>query len=173
MCNMTSSVLKPIVGVTGHRTMIHDKATIKAKLKEMLKDLNAGHVITGMALGFDQLVAETCIEEGISYTAAIPCFGQDRLWPQDSQRHYRKLVDKASRTKVVSPGDYHPSKMHIRNQWIVNNSSVMICYWDGNDKGGTASCLKFAKSKNKEVRNVFTSLSLPAAFVTISSEKTP
>lgn len=154
-----------VVGITGHRTMIHDKTTLKEILKNKLtSELKADLVITGMAIGWDTLVAETCVELGIPFVAAVPCIGQERLWPPFAQQHYKNLLAKAERIEIVSPGGYAAWKMHVRNEWIVKNSDLMVAYFDGADKGGTSSCLKFARRQGKKIHNIFEALPLPEEF---------
>ncbi|MFA6049977.1 MAG: SLOG family protein [Candidatus Paceibacterota bacterium] len=159
-----TSIVKPIIGVTGHRNIIHDKEAVQKLLKQKLSELQPASVITGMAIGFDTLVAETCLEMGIPFIAAVPCIGQERIWPAGAQEHYRELIDKAQKVVIVSAGGYAAWKMHARNSWIVNNSDSMICYFDGKDKGGTAGCVKYASQKKKPLFNCFSSLLLPPAY---------
>lgn len=159
-----SSALHPIVGVSGHRDMPHPKEDIKAALKKHLEILRPSLVLTGMAIGFDQLVADVCLDLGIPYTAAVPFVGQQSTWPMLAIEHYNDLLDKAHQVRVISAGGWSNAKFHIRNQWIVNNSTHLVCYWDGTDQGGTAGCVKYAKSKGKPITNVFSELTLPAAY---------
>lgn len=106
--------------------------------------------ISGMALGVDQWFAETCIVLGIPFTAAVPCDDQERLWPEESQRHYRELLAKAHHVRVVSPGPYAPWKMQARNEFMVNECDVLLAVWDGSS-GGTANCVKYAEKVGKPV----------------------
>lgn len=152
--------MKPIIGVTGHRDICHNKETLRKALKEVLLKENAGSVITGMAVGFDTLVAEVCIESGIPFIAAVPCLGQERVWPKAVQEHYKTLLESADRIHITSSGGYAAWKMFVRNQWIVDNSSLMIAYHDGSDKGGTASCVAYALKQKRKVINLYNVLSL-------------
>lgn len=106
--------------------------------------------ISGMALGVDQWFAETCIVLGIPFTAAVPCDDQERLWPEESQRHYRELLAKAHHVRVVSPGPYAAWKMQARNEYMVNECDVLLAVWDGSS-GGTANCVRYAEKVGKPV----------------------
>lgn len=149
-----------IVGCTGNRNLKHPIPIIKAAIKEKLFQAEADAVITGMALGFDMLVAEVCIENNIPFVAAIPCRGQTRLWPKNEVERYRKLIEKSYKHTIVSPGEFQTWKLFERNKWIVNRADIVIAYWDGAPKGGTHHCYKYAQEKNKLKENIFDFCSL-------------
>lgn len=107
-------------------------------------------VISGMALGFDMWLANIALRLSIPLVAAVPCIGQERLWNQQSQRAYNILLNKASEVNIVSEGNYTAQKMQIRNEWMVDNSNILIAVWNGSS-GGTSNCINYAKSKNKEI----------------------
>jgi uncharacterized phage-like protein YoqJ len=148
------------VGVTGHRKLLKKQAEVfletKTALQEIVAQNQGVEVNTGMALGFDQLVCEVCLDLEIPYVAVVPCDGQDVLWPEAQRQRYAYLLSKASRVVQVSPGPYEAWKMHARNGWIVNNSDEMVVHWDGFYQGGTGGCMKIVKSKNLPWKNTFT-----------------
>lgn len=140
-----------VIGVTGHRTFLHSSQAITHVARALLTELGATEVITGMALGFDQLVAELCVEMGIPFIAAIPCKDQEKLWSPVQQERYHELLNKAARVVMVDDGEYAPWKMQKRNQWIVDHSERMVSYWNGSKEGGTANCLRYAKHVKRQV----------------------
>lgn len=150
------------VGVTGHRQLEHPLETVKTILRSTLGEMKKAHsgpdsklqVITGMALGFDMLVAEVCLDLGIPYNAAIPCDGQEVRWSPDQRKRYRGLIEKAQETLVVSPGPYEARKMAVRNQWIVDCSNVIVTYWNGESSSGTGMTVGMARRKNLPVMNL-------------------
>jgi uncharacterized phage-like protein YoqJ len=147
------------IGVTGHRTIKGKEVKVKEKVKEFLSliaEERPGEeirVISGMAIGFDQLVCLVCAEMNIPYVAAVPCENQDALWKPLQKEIYKMLIEGAVEVVQVSPGPYEPWKMHARNAWIVNNSSEMIVHWDGLYTGGTGQCMKLVKNKRLPFRN--------------------
>lgn len=76
-----------------------------------LARLEPHHVITGMALGWDQAIAQAAIDLDIPFTAAVPFQGQEDRWPHDSQREYRRLIAEAYRLAYVCRLGYAPWKM--------------------------------------------------------------
>lgn len=149
------------VGVTGHRKLLGKQPEVYSRTLGALKAIKENfqtigypvEVNTGMALGFDQLVCDVCLELEIPYVAAVPCDNQDALWPVSQKERYAQLLEKAARVVQVNPGPYEAWKMHARNGWIVNNSDQMVVHWDGFYQGGTGSCMKLVKSKKLFFQN--------------------
>jgi len=149
------------IGVTGHRPQRlggHDLKTRRALgafAIEILFERHPDHVITGMALGWDQAVATTCVVLGIPFTAAVPCIGQESRWDERQQARYRYLLSLAADVEVVSE-QYSDRAMQRRNEWIVDRSAEMLALWDGNVGGGTANCIGYAESRGVLVTNLWT-----------------
>ncbi len=147
-----------IVSFTGHRpdklggynlpnpTYLH----VCRQIDKTLRDLKPEKVISGMALGVDQWAANIAIQLGIPFIAAVPFAGQEKAWPQQSQKVFSKLLGKAAEVVIVSEGSYSAHKMQIRNEWMVDRADKVIAIWDGTP-GGTGNCVTYAKSKNKEI----------------------
>lgn len=112
-------------------------------------------VISGMALGWDQALAQAAHDLRIRYTAALPCEGQADRWPEASRRQWERLVNQSSHVYLCSEGDYRPEMMQIRNEWMVNNSNHVIAMYDGT-AGGTRNCLKYADKLGRSVTNLYT-----------------
>lgn len=147
-----------IVAGTGHRPdkiggyNPHNpvRASVFLETESILMKLKPNYVITGMALGFDQLLAEVCIGLGIPFVAAVPFEGQESVWPTPAQDKYKQLLAKANSVFVVSPGPYSSEKMQLRNQWMVNEATHVVACWD-KSHGGTGKCVKYAMSVNKPI----------------------
>jgi uncharacterized phage-like protein YoqJ len=157
-----------IVSFTGHRpnklggfllpnpTYIH----VCQQLEKTLKELQPTEAISGMALGIDSWAANICIKLGIPFTAAIPFIGQQKAWPQTSQKTYHALLNKAAKQVIVSEGGYTAAKMQIRNQYMCDRCDVLIAVWDGSP-GGTGNCVKYAQNIDKKI--IFIDPTLPEA----------
>lgn len=147
-----------IVAFTGHRPnklggYIVPNPTydlVRARIIHELLEVEASHIISGMALGVDQWAAEIAVAAGIPFTAAIPFRGQEDAWPTSSQKAYAALLKKAHDVVIVSEGGYSPHKMQLRNEWMVDHCDKLIAVWDGTP-GGTANCVSYAMSKDKEI----------------------
>ena len=111
-------------------------------------------LISGMALGVDTVAAYVAIVmkgKGLPVTleAAVPCKGQERLWPQESQDRYHDILKQADIVTVLEE-KYSAAAMQCRNEYMVDNSDLVIAIWDGTP-GGTSNCVRYARSKNKQI----------------------
>ena len=96
---------------------------------DVLKDVpKLELVITGMALGWDQAVAEAAMQLDIPFLAAVPFEGQESRWLEESREHYDHLLRHAIEVKVVSPGGYSAFSMHVRNEWMVDRACSFPIY---------------------------------------------
>jgi uncharacterized phage-like protein YoqJ len=148
-----------ILGVTGHRpdklggySVAAHTARVQVA-KDALLELKPTNVLTGMALGWDQAVAEACVALHLPFTAVVPFRGQESVWPMFTQKRYHDLMRAAVDVHVVSTGSYAPWKLMVRNGWIVDRSDAMLACYDGSGKGGTAQCLSLAFRKGIPVHN--------------------
>ncbi len=147
-----------IVAFTGHRPnklggyKIPNPTYIKVcqEIDKALKELKPEKVISGMALGIDQWAASIAYKLNIPFLAAIPFEGQEKAWPEESQKTFRLLRRLAAEEVIVSEGGYSPAKMQIRNEWMVDHCDKLIAVWDGT-QGGTGNCIEYAKSVNKDI----------------------
>lgn len=119
-------------------------------------------VISGMALGFDMWLANVAILLGIPFIAAVPFAGQEKAWPDKSQRVFNKLLEKAAEVVIVSEGGYTAAKMQVRNEWMVDRADKVIAVWDGTP-GGTGNCVEYAKKTGKEILRIDPRLPSPEA----------
>lgn len=110
--------------------------------------------ISGMALGVDQWAAANCTYLNIPWIAAIPFVGQEKVWPPESQDQYWRILKNAKEVKIVSEGGYSPEKMQLRNEWMVDNSDLVIAVWNGVPKGGTANCVRYAELVKKPILRI-------------------
>ena len=149
------------VAGTGHRP---DKLggygkSVKARLEVLAIDwitLNKPSlVISGMALGWDQALAEAALEVKVPLLAAIPFEGQEASWPDEGQRRYREILAAAQEVKVVSQGGYAAYKMQRRNEWMVDHCDLVLALWDGSS-GGTGNCIRYARQQLKTIENLWT-----------------
>ncbi|MBQ7849045.1 MAG: DUF1273 family protein [Clostridia bacterium] len=146
---------------TGHRQLPpEDAEALSDRLDELLECL-ARHgyrdFISGAALGFDLLAAERVIAlkrsvPDVRLLLAIPCQNQTARWrPADTDR-YEHIVYHADSIAVLSPR-YYEGCMQVRNRFMVDRSSLCICYMTA-FQGGTASTVHYAQTQKLPVVNV-------------------
>jgi len=147
------------------------RASLRALLAKLLRDRPDLKMITGMALGADQICAEVCIDLGIPFIAAVPFEGQEGRWPEQSQSKYRELLEQAERVVVVDEiATYHTDrsvagKMERRNHWMLDHTDdLVIAVWNGTP-GGTGNAVAGARERSHKI------LRLNPSTQTISTEK--
>lgn len=149
-----------ILAATGHRPNklggYSKEATFKLRkiAWEFLKMERPDKVISGMALGWDMAWAEAAIALNIPVIAAVPFPGQEKAWPEESQKRFKKILSQCERVEIVSPGPYKPYLLQVRNQWMVDNCDILIGLWDGTT-GGTYNCVKYSRKLGKPFINLY------------------
>lgn len=166
------------IGFTGHRpdkmygynlsdsNYIALKNKVKNIIKELYKNHNEINGIVGGALGFDMLMFDTLYElkqelDNIYITMAIPFEQQYGKWPADSKKKYLQqrdnadiviYVDTIDEYKVpnTAEGRYNSKKLFKRNEYIANNSDILIaCVRDMKSGSGyCVNCFKKVKPEN-------------------------
>lgn len=112
------------------------------------------YFICGLAEGFDTIALETLLEikknnSNIIIEGAIPCIGQELKWNEHSQERYRKNLKLLDKTTIIS-NTYTNTCMHERNDYMLDNSELVIACYNGGS-GGTMSTITKAKKKNKKI----------------------
>lgn len=129
--------------------------------------------IFGGALGIDQMafeivyeiknnISKTKLDIKINLYLAMPFKKQSDNWcdPKDKERLLSQMqradqvimIDELLKYRYphVAIGEYHPAKMQLRNQYMVNNATTIIGVWDGT-QGGTGNCINYARKQKKNI----------------------
>ncbi len=125
----------------------------QGKIIEAIKQ-GKTNFISGMAIGFDMICAELVLElkeqyPYITLECALPCQDQDAKWNSHVRARYKKILEKADKVRCLYD-TYNKECMQERNEYMVNNSSLIIALYDGKP-GGTKKTIEHAKSLGKEV----------------------
>lgn len=122
--------------------------------EDRLLGLGPDSVISGMAQGWDQALAQACVNLGIPFDAAVPFSGQEDRWPGPARARYSRLLGLACSVCVVCEGGYAPWKMQRRNEHMVDNCTHLLALCDGSP-GGTSNCLEYAMGKGVAIVNAW------------------
>lgn len=115
---------------------------------------DASKVISGMALGWDQMLAQAALDAGIPLIAAVPFKGQDTVWHPRDRALWVALCERAAEIVQVSPGGFSNAKLQRRNEWMVDRCDRIVSLWDGT-AGGTANCINYATVKHVPYDNLY------------------
>lgn len=152
------------VAFTGHRTYSGEAAE---SLAEALRELySEGYRIflCGMAWGFDLAAAEAVVAlqseyDDVELVAVVPhaTFG-DMFWGEQ-KRLYDFVLSKAQSSVVL--GQQEGDLAYIRrNDYLVDNASYVLAWWDGRPTGGTAYTVAKARREHLPVRNLYPQLQM-------------
>lgn len=139
---------------TGHRTLYKDFNAEKVE-KEILNLIEKGYNIflVGMAVGFDtecfKILLKIKEKKEVKIIACVPCKNQSEKFNGKQKIEYRELINKADEVIVLSE-EYSPRCMKKRNEFMVDNCSVLIAYLR-RDYGGTSQTVKIAEKYGKQV----------------------
>ena len=156
--------------VTGHRpkgfpfsrnidsTIYNEYLTkLETEVKRFITD-GYTHFITGMADGADIDFANSVIKFidsgfSISLEAAIPypIHTSHNVTEYSCERN--RILKRCSKVTVASPY-YHKGCMQIRNEYMVDNSDIVLAIWSGNETGETWNTIRYARSKGKEIKYI-------------------
>ena len=130
------------------------KATLSAEIEKAIQN-GYRTFLSGMALGFDMICAETVLAfkekyPDIKIIGALPCKTQDIKWQARDRERYRNLLGKLDGVRCLYDEYIGAECMLERNPYMVNNSSLMIALFDGLP-GGTKSTIEYAKKQGLEV----------------------
>ena len=148
---------------TGHRFYdFSQREFIQERLTSAISeayDHGIRNFISGFALGIDLMAAQLvqslkCYLPGISLTAAIPFEGQAERYNIYDKRVYRRLLELADKVIVLSDC-YYPRCFLDRDEFMVENASYLIAYYDGREKGGTYYTVKKARARGIPIINVY------------------
>ena len=141
---------------SGHRSVPFAK---RRELKQCLKSEIAKayadgyrYFYCGMAMGFDLLAAEAalslqCELKDLQVIAVVPFRGQSDRWSKEEQAKYDAILRIVDDVVVLR-----------RNDYMVNRSSRLIAYFDGNPKGGTFYTVREAKRQGLDIVNLHNSV---------------
>lgn len=138
-----------------------DTSDIALRLSRTIRDLcTAGYntFLCGMAEGFDLMAGLEVLKmrdefPNVRLLAIIPFPGQAASFSAETRNTYERVLGEAdSQTTICQRYSY--DCFHRRNDFLVDNSTLLVCYYNGS-KGGTAYTVKRALKQGTQVINVF------------------
>ena len=114
--------------------------------------------LCGMAVGFDIEAAEVVLSlrselEGIKVVAVVPFEGMEQRFSKGWRRRFERIMKEAD--EVVTLASHYSVEVYsVRNNFLVDNSSALVAYFDGS-KGGTAYTVRRGVKKALRIVNIY------------------
>ena len=147
---------------TGHRRIPDSVlprviSSLRREVLRLVREEGITRFLSGGALGFDTLAAETVLEIAADYphlslVIVRPCEDQTRGWNAKDAARYEAILARASEVITLAPA-YSPGCMQARNRYLVEHSAVCVCYLT-EKTGGTAYTVRYAGSRGLPVINL-------------------
>ena len=138
---------------TGHRPekLSEPEHLVKQKLKKAIfAAIQNGYTtyISGVSKGVDLWAAKIVLRfrrdnPKIHLICAVPFRGFENLWAQEWKLKYNQIIQNADVVRFICTS-YSPSCFQIRNQWMVDRSSLVLAVFNG-EKGGTRNTIEYAR----------------------------
>ena len=147
---------------TGHRP--HKLGVSEERAKELLEDavdlmIEKGYTtfISGMAQGIDMWAAEVVLSKrdknpSLFLVCASAYKGIQNKWEEKDKELYESIIDRADDVVYLCE-HYIPYCFTMRNNWMVNHSSMVIAAYN-NEDGGTKNTIKYAIKNDVNVYNI-------------------
>ena len=142
--------------VTGHRILpsSFDEEILERDLSAIVSS-GFDTFLVGMAWGFDmkcfRVLDSMRQTRKLEIVAVIPCLDQAAKFPVRFRDDYAAMTASADR-KVVLYDSYRENCMLERNDFLVENSSLLYSFYSGSGSGGTYYTVRKAVRLGVEVR---------------------
>ncbi len=152
------SLRQRTVAFTGRRTYL---GNADEELRAVVRDLmeqGFTRFLCGMSWGFDlaagRIVAELKRAGKDVELVAVEPFAEFRaMFSGEAAALYDEVLTAADERVVVGEND--KAAYMRRNDYLVDNASVVVAWWDGKQRGGTAYTVKRARKRRVEVINLY------------------
>ncbi len=154
-------LLEAPVGVSKTNFELTLRTSIRVKVLELYK-VDYRFFLVGGAVGFDMLAAEEVLllreqHPDIRLIVAVPFRGQDLKYSESAKARYDHLIECADKVVTICEQGFSASAYHLRNDFLVRNSSYVIAYSNGRGRGA-ASTLRRALALGVESFNIYDDL---------------
>lgn len=139
-----------------------DCIALKQVLRKAVLSLIGKGITTyysGMALGVDTWSAELILELKVQYPelrliAVLPCETQANKWTAEQRERYFDLLPKCD--EVIYTGKrYTKTCIFECNRYMVDHAKYLLAVYNGQERGGTAYTVRYAKKKSRKVLIIY------------------
>lgn len=169
--NTQQQIITSTIAGTGHRPNRLGGYAVQPRLTDLaraaLERYQPQRVASGMALGWDQALAQAALDLGIPLIALVPFDGFDRRWPTQAQRALHTLLERATERHVITTtpvGSYREAAraLHLRNDALLDAAQsdahgLLLALWNGAQDGGTYGAIVKARKRGVRIVNLWRS----------------
>lgn len=150
------------VGVTGHRDLVTGELPqLEQRVAAQLESLGRGAtrkiLVSSLAAGADQLVAQVALRTGWTLRAILPVpaehFRKDFAGDAKALTDFNALLASADSAKVARPDSTRPDAGYAAAaDLVLDESDVLLCLWDGKpttSDAGTDATRRAAQKRAK------------------------
>ena len=152
--------LNTTLSFTGHRD--YDISSNELLYTTLLGLYEDGYrvFLSGMAVGFDMAAAEAVLRlrqlySDVELVCVVPFRGQEQRFSTEDKVRYHEIIDSADSIEILAE-HYFIACYAVRNNYLLDNSSCLVAYYDGS-KGGTNYTFRRAVKSNHRVINIYES----------------
>ncbi len=149
------------IGVTGHQHLAQPDAWhwVRVQIDRIIEHTPPPVVgLSSLALGADQIFAESVLEHGGALEAVIPFPEyEDRFAGQHEREVYRRLLGRAVHRIVLPRAGSDEESYYAAGRFIVDSADLLLAVWDGEPAkglGGTGDVVRYAERARKPVVHV-------------------
>ena len=108
-----------------------------------------------MAQGVDLWAAELVLtlrkkNPALNLHCILPCEGQERKWPVQTQRRYRSILEQADSVTYASR-EYYDGCLIDRNHRLVEAAGLLLAVFNGARRSGTGATVNYARKLGREI----------------------
>ncbi len=146
------------IGITGHQKLKEPSlwSWVEVGIDDFLSRNNKSLVgLSSLAVGADQIFAQSVMKNGGSLYAIIPFDGYDLRFTEETHREeYFHLLNQASQVEVLERIQSDEESYFNAGKKVVDLSDVLLAVWDGKPaagRGGTGDVVEYAVRTSKKV----------------------
>ena len=155
-----NSDIRTTAAFTGHRSYRNQAVAELDRTVEQLAREGCTRFLCGMAVGFDMAAAESVMrmrtlltDRKIRLVAVVPFEGQARRFPAADKARYERILAAADEVLTLA-ARYSPECYRCRNDYLVDNASVVVAWYDGSPTGGTHYTVARARRSGRRIINL-------------------
>jgi len=141
-----------IYSTTGHRDFYAEN--VNTPIEDFLLTSDIDLMLIGGAGGWDTYLAQKCRNFYIPYTLVLPYRGFNG---SNAETSILSNLMKSAIQTIYLADEYYKDCFKVRNQYLVDNSDILLTYYDEKNKeaSGTGQTVRMARNNKLPIINIF------------------